>query len=258
MSKKSLEHPSASRPGKKTRKVGQPVFKLNKGIILTWRKIYNDHVDYNEENTVLENYMHFATLIHKINLFLLEYKSMQSVQTILEIVYSKELLKRIIDFVTNTDYFCNFGLRLLEHFWILPKARKFLEKSDIIYVIFGLLRTSDNEIIMSAISFLSVLLTPTNVTKILGKARILPLIIKLLKSKDIEYFWGDILETILSAKDAKELRRTLLKEGVIEDLKAIEESEDFIMLPRIVKKWNVIRRELEILQTIIMKEDSLT
>jgi len=91
------------------------VFKLNKGIILTCRKIYNNQTE-EESKTTIENYIHFATLIHKINLFLLEFKSIRDVKSILEIVYSEELINRIIDFITNTDYFCNFGIRLLEHF----------------------------------------------------------------------------------------------------------------------------------------------
>ncbi|CAI2360129.1 unnamed protein product [Moneuplotes crassus] len=252
MSKKSLKNGGTHPPAKSNEPQG--VFKLNKGIILTCRKIYDNSAE-EEKLMNIENYMHFATLIHKINLFLLEYKNISAVKNILDIVYSEELLTRIVDFVTNTEYFCNFGLRLLEHFCILPKAREYLENSEVIYVIFGLLRTNDNETIVSAISFLSILLNPSNVSKILSKARILPILIKLLKTKEIEYFCGDILDTILAAKDAKLHRRTLLKEGVIEILQSIEEYEDFIMLPRIVKKCNRIRRELEILKQVIESKE---
>lgn len=42
------------------------VFQLNKQLILTCRKL---------ETGPLENYTHMATLIHKVNLLLLEYDS---------------------------------------------------------------------------------------------------------------------------------------------------------------------------------------
>jgi hypothetical protein len=42
------------------------IFRLNKGVIECCRKL--------EGEDTVENYMHFATLVHKVNLYLLEYK----------------------------------------------------------------------------------------------------------------------------------------------------------------------------------------
>lgn len=55
-----------------------------------------------------------ATLIHKVNLLLLEFDKVSLLKNSLQLIYSKKLLDTIIDFCTNTDNFANFGLRLLE------------------------------------------------------------------------------------------------------------------------------------------------
>jgi hypothetical protein len=57
-----------------------------------------------------------ATLIHKINLLLLEYDSVTHLKNIQGIIFSEKLLNTIIDFCMNTESFANFGIRLLEIF----------------------------------------------------------------------------------------------------------------------------------------------
>ena len=81
------------------------VFQMNKQIILTVRKL---------EKGPLENYTHMATLIHKINILLLEYDSVNDLKNISHLIYSDRLLNTIIDFCMNTENFANFGIRLLE------------------------------------------------------------------------------------------------------------------------------------------------
>ena len=49
------------------------IFQINKQLILTCRKL---------ETGPLENYTHMATLIHKINLLLLEYDSVNDLKNI--------------------------------------------------------------------------------------------------------------------------------------------------------------------------------
>ena len=68
------------------------------------------------ETGPLENYTHMATLIHKINLLLLEYDSVTHLKNIQGIIFSEKLLNTIIDFCMNTESFANFGIRLLEIF----------------------------------------------------------------------------------------------------------------------------------------------
>ena len=63
-------------------------------MILTARKL---------ETGPLENYVHMATLIHKMNLLLLEYDSVKQLRNVLRIVYSKALLNSLIDFCMNAD-----------------------------------------------------------------------------------------------------------------------------------------------------------
>ncbi len=55
-----------------------------------------------------------ATLIHKVNLLLLEFDKVSILKNSLQLIYSDKLLNVIVDFCTNTDNFANFGLRLLE------------------------------------------------------------------------------------------------------------------------------------------------
>ena len=66
------------------------------------------------ETGPLENYTHMATLIHKVNLLLLEYDSVTHLKNIQGIIFSDKLLNTIIDFCMNTESFANFGIRLLE------------------------------------------------------------------------------------------------------------------------------------------------
>ena len=55
-------------------------------------------------------------------------------------------MNSIIDFSMNTDNFANFGIRLLEIFSL--EFAKEIVKSDILAVVFGLLRTNDYETIV--------------------------------------------------------------------------------------------------------------
>ena len=59
---------------------GNKTFYLNKQLILTSRKL---------ETGPLENYIHMATLIHKMNLLLLEFDNLKDLKNILKIIYSK-------------------------------------------------------------------------------------------------------------------------------------------------------------------------
>ena len=81
------------------------IFQLNKQLILTCRKL---------EQGPLENYTHMATLIHKVNLLLLEFDKVSQLKNAMQLVFTPKLLDIVIDFCTNTDNFANFGLRLLE------------------------------------------------------------------------------------------------------------------------------------------------
>lgn len=95
-----------------------------------------------------------ATLIHKINLLLLEYDSVADLRNILALIYSDKLLNTLIDFCMNTENFSNFGLRTIEIFCL-----EFLDqilKSDIFQVIMGLLRTNDYETVAQCLSFVNV------------------------------------------------------------------------------------------------------
>ena len=55
-----------------------------------------------------------ATLIHKVNLLLLEYDSVADLKNISGIIYTDRLLNTLIDFCMNTENFANFGIRLIE------------------------------------------------------------------------------------------------------------------------------------------------
>ena len=55
-----------------------------------------------------------ATLIHKINLLLLEYDCVSDLKNISNLVFTEKLLNTLIDFCMNTENFANFGIRLIE------------------------------------------------------------------------------------------------------------------------------------------------
>ena len=84
-----------------------------------------------------------ATLIHKLNLLLLEIDKVSQLKNTLQLIFSKKLLTVIVDFCTNTDNFANFGIRFLE---IL--SLQYIDEiiaTEILGVISGLLRTNDYE-----------------------------------------------------------------------------------------------------------------
>ena len=121
-------------------------FQLNKQLILTCRKL---------ETGPLENYTHMATLIHKVNLLMLECDSIVQLRNIQRLVFSEKLLSTIVDFCMNTESFANFGIRLCEIFALEFPAE--IAKSDIFAVIKGLLRTNDYETVAQCLSFLNVI-----------------------------------------------------------------------------------------------------
>lgn len=96
-----------------------------------------------------------ATLIHKMNLLLLEFDTIPQLKNALSLIYTKKLLNTMVDFITNTDNFANFGVRFLE-ILALEYPEKIL-KSDVLGVISGLLRTNDYETVAQSLSFISVL-----------------------------------------------------------------------------------------------------
>ena len=110
------------------------IFQLNRQLILTARKL---------ETGPLENYTHMATLIHKMNLLLLEFDSIPQLKNTLGLIYSPKLLNTVVDFVMNTDNFANFGLRFLE-ILCLEYAEQ-VASSEILGILGGLLRTNDYE-----------------------------------------------------------------------------------------------------------------
>lgn len=108
-----------------------------------------------------------ATLIHKINLLLLEYENIKQLRSVLRIVFSKQLLNSIIDFSMNTDHFAQFGIRLLEIFSL--EYSNEIAKSDAVAVVFGLLRTNDYETVVQCMSFIRVLISNCLVCDMQGK-----------------------------------------------------------------------------------------
>ena len=122
------------------------VFQLNKQLILTCRKL---------ETGPLENYTHMATLIHKVNLLLLEYESITQMKNVVNIIFTDKLLNTIIDFCMNTESFANFGIRLVE-ILSLEFPHK-IARSEVFAVVQGLLRTNDYETVAQCLSFVSVM-----------------------------------------------------------------------------------------------------
>ena len=161
------------------------MFQLNRQLILTARKL---------EQGPLENYTHMATLIHKMNLLLLEFETIPQLKNSLKLIFTKKLLNTVVDFVMNTDNFANFGIRFLE-IMALEYADKIV-KSEILGVVGGLLRTNDYETVAQSLSFISVLCesasisqdqTALNMEKVLNK-KLLVLIMKVFyKTQEIEY-----------------------------------------------------------------------
>jgi hypothetical protein len=110
------------------------VFQLNKQLILTARKL---------ETGGLENYTHMATLIHKMNLLLLEFENIPQLRNSLQLIYSPKLLTVVVDFIMNTDSFAHFGIRFLEILSLQYTEQ--VVKSEVLGIITGLLRTNDYE-----------------------------------------------------------------------------------------------------------------
>ena len=96
-----------------------------------------------------------ATLIHKINILLLEFDNLKQLRTTIDLVFTKQLLNSIIDFCMNTDHFAFFGIRLLEIMSLQHFSQ--IAKSDAVAVVYGLLRTNDYETVVQCLSFLKVL-----------------------------------------------------------------------------------------------------
>ena len=84
-----------------------------------------------------------ATLIHKMNLLLLEFDTIPDLKNILQLIFSNKLLNTVVDFIMNTDSFANFGVRFLEILSLQYPQE--VVKSEILGVLLGLLRTNDYE-----------------------------------------------------------------------------------------------------------------
>ena len=96
-----------------------------------------------------------ATLIHKMNLLLLEFENIPQLRNSLQLIYSPKLLNVVVDFVMNTDSFAYFGIRFLEILSLQYTEQ--VIKSEVLGIVTGLLRTNDYETVVQSLSFLSVL-----------------------------------------------------------------------------------------------------
>ena len=156
-----------------------PPFKLTKQIILTSRKL---------QTGPLDNYMHAATLIHKLNMLLFECETLKDVQHVLRLIFSDQLLTCVIDFITNTDQFANFGIRLLE--LLAMEYSPQVIKSGTLPVLLGLLRTNDYETIVQSLSFVSTLIKHASKVSDVVSPSLLALIIKVCnKDPQLEYLY---------------------------------------------------------------------
>mmetsp|Transcript_2340 Transcript_2340/g.3210 ORF Transcript_2340/g.3210 Transcript_2340/m.3210 type:complete len:142 (+) Transcript_2340:207-632(+) len=135
-----------------------------------------------------------ATLIHKMNLLLLELDSIPQLKNTLRLIFSQKLLNTVVDFVMNTDNFAHFGLRFLE-ILCLEFAEQ-VSQSEILGILCGLMRTSDYETVAQSLSFLSVLLdcaaistnpSAFNVEDILKKRLLLLVLRTVYKTPELEY-----------------------------------------------------------------------
>ena len=140
-------------------------------MILTCRKL---------ETGPLENYTHMATLIHKVNLLLLEYESITQMKNVVNIIFTDKLLNTLIDFCMNTESFANFGIRLVE-ILSLEFPHK-IARSEVFAVVQGLLRTNDYETVAQCLSFVSVMAQQITVVKqtdqLVGKQKHEPLVLE--------------------------------------------------------------------------------
>eukprot|EP00347_Sterkiella_histriomuscorum_P022015 403331981 len=215
-----------------------------------------------------------ATLIHKLNLLLLEYENIKQLRAILRIVYSKQLLNSIIDFSMNTDHFAQFGIRLLE---ILSLEYSYeIAKSDAIAVVFGLLRTNDYETVVQCLSFIKVLVSnclvceidmksnslydvkkEIKIGEILNKKLLVLVMRTVQKQPEIEYVACllDIVNLVIKDKEMRDqILNTVLKEDeqtntkidYLKFLKTIDLQSDFRTIKELHKKISRQIKELEI------------
>ena len=217
----------------------------------------------------LENYTHMATLIHKMNLLLLEFDTIPQLKNTLKLIFSQKLLNTVVDFVMNTDNFANFGLRFLE-ILCLEYAEK-VAQSEILGILGGLLRTNDYETVAQGLSFLSVLCDcaaistdPANLSvEEIMKPKLLILVMRVVyKTPEIEYLHYT-LQVVNHALKVHALRRTICTEdlrsaGEIGDTKedvpipyqsflknTVEKQAEVISIDKLYRKVVRQRKEIE-------------
>lgn len=184
------------------------MFQLNKQLILTARKL---------EEGGLENYTHMATLIHKLNLLLLEFDKVFHLKSAISLIFTPKLLETIVDFAVNTDSFANFGIRFLEICAITHSDE--IQESGIIQVAAGLLRTNDYETVAQCLSFISVLadcqvLQEKDLLKVINP-KLINLILKTnSKQCELEYIHY-VVSIVNHCVRVKELREVLLSETLV-------------------------------------------
>ena len=120
---------------------------------------------------------------------------------------------------------------------VYEPALEEIRKSEIYYVMMGLLRTSDYETLVAALSLLGTLLKPGHL-EVLTKVKLIPLFIKQLQKKEIEFTLHiqTILHSILEDKTAKALRKALLDNKVQFLLQEQEFIPEFGVIPSLVTK----------------------
>ena len=87
----------------------------------------------------------------------------------------------------------------------------------------------------------------------MNKIKLLPLVIKLLAKKEIEFVLHiqSIIFAILEEKSAKGLRKQLVDLGTIDILIDVEKSPEFLVIPTLLSKIKWTRCELEIIASAI-------
>ena len=134
----------------------------------------------------------------------------------------------------------------------MGEGEKEIKSSEIWGALYGLLWTSDYETLVASLSLMNVLVWSGGVT-ILNKIKLLPLVIKLLAKKEIEFVLHiqSIIFAILEEKSAKGLRKQLVDLGTIDILIDVEKSPEFLVIPTLLSKIKWTRCELEIIASAI-------
>jgi hypothetical protein len=189
-----------------------------------------------------------ATILHEVHRTLLEF-SVRQLPNIINSIYSASFAYQLLDQVQMNEPYSYFCFRILDHFCIVPTIRKKIVSFGAVKISLNILKSSDYEKCVNALSLLTAVLSVNEVYLDFIENQGVKILYNLLQTKEVEYMFFILRIFDWLLKSQKMFRDTLLHMGLVDVLRYnIKNNAELQKCTMLFGQAKRIKDELEILE----------